>query len=317
MSTSSVAVREGSNVVQHPASSALAVGHGQASWTPQQLAALRQIGVEDADDGDLAVFLNYAQRTGLDPFARQIYMIGRQDRRSGRTKWTIQASIDGLRIVAQRSGEYAGQVGPEWCGPDGVWRDVWISSSAPVAARVGVLRRGFTAPLYAVALFNEYASFYNDKPTGLWGSKPAVMIAKCAEALALRKAFPMDLSGIYTAEEMSQADSPAPAAPPAVAAAAAPSGRDWLAEVEALTDLDALRGLYREVVASSEPVPVKEQVVAAVNARGAALKASEEAPQEPAEDVVDVEVVEEPARKAKSQRAQEQAAAAEASWEQQ
>src|SRR5690606_20748603 len=108
-----------SNVVQHP-SSALAVRNGQSGWTEQQLASLRQIGVEDAEDGDLAVFLNYAQRTGLDPFARQIYMIGRWDRQAGRKKWTIQASIDGLRIVAQRSGEYAGQVGPEWCGPDGV-----------------------------------------------------------------------------------------------------------------------------------------------------------------------------------------------------
>jgi len=274
-------------VTQHP-SSALAVTAGQADWNPRQLAALRQIGVEDADQGDLAVFLNFAQRTGLDPFARQIYMIGRYDRRSGRQKWTIQASIDGLRIVAQRSGEYAGQVGPEWCGPDGQWRDVWLKAEAPVAARVGVLRKGFAQPLYAVALFSEYFSEYQGKPSGLWGSKPAVMIAKCAEALALRKAFPMDLSGLYTAEEMAQADAPAAeraAVAPAVAQVTEP-GRDWLAEVDAMNDVDSLRALYAEAVDALTGAE-KTRVQAAITTRAELISGP------PADEVVDAEVVEE------------------------
>ena len=93
--------------------SALAVNGEQNFWDDQQLAALKQIGLANAPKAELAVFLHYSQRTGLDPFARQIYMIERGGR------YTIQASIDGLRIVAQRSGEYAGQVGPYWCGKDG------------------------------------------------------------------------------------------------------------------------------------------------------------------------------------------------------
>lgn len=184
---------------------ALAITEEQTEFTPTQRAALAQIGVEDASDGDLQVFLTYAQRTGLDPWARQLYMIGRWSKTG--TKYTIQASIDGLRIVAQRSGEYAGQVGPEWCGPDGVWRDVWLSDTPPSAARVGVLRRGWAQPQYAVAIFREYSGTTRDgNLTQMWQEKPAVMIAKCAEALALRKAFPHDLSGIYTADEMSKAD---------------------------------------------------------------------------------------------------------------
>ena len=73
---------------------ALAVSNDQKMWDEKQLAALKQLGLANAPKADLAVFLHYAQRTGLDPFARQLYMIERGGR------YTIQASIDGLRIVA-------------------------------------------------------------------------------------------------------------------------------------------------------------------------------------------------------------------------
>lgn len=176
---------------------ALAVSTDQEMWDDKQLAALKQLGLANAPKADLAVFLHYAQRTGLDPFARQLYMIERGGR------YTIQASIDGLRIVAQRSGEYAGQVGPYWCGDDGEWIDVWLETKPPVAAKVGVMRKGFNEPLWAVAKFDSY-----NANTPIWRKMPDTMIAKCAEALALRKAFPNDLSGIYTTEEMEQTEVP-------------------------------------------------------------------------------------------------------------
>lgn len=175
----------------------LAIKSDQEFWSNQQLAALKQLGLNNASNGDLAVFFHQAQKTGLDPFARQIYMIERGGR------YGIQTSIDGLRIVAQRSGEYAGQAGPYWCGEDGKWTDVWISKNPPYAAKVGVYRKGFSEPLYAVARWDSYA--VPNSP--MWRKMPDVMLAKCAESLALRKAFPNDLSGLYTDEEMSQADS--------------------------------------------------------------------------------------------------------------
>jgi len=188
-------------------SNALAVAPDQKYWDDTQLAALRQIGLSDAPAGDLALFLHYAQRTGLDPFSRQIYMIGRYDSRSGGNKYTIQSSIDGLRIIAQRSGEYAGQTQPLWCGPDGEWRDVWLEVQPPTAAKIGVYRQGFVEPLYAVATTASYMPQGKDgKPMGLWSKMPDVMLAKVAEALALRKAFPNDMSGLYSDDEMSQAD---------------------------------------------------------------------------------------------------------------
>jgi phage recombination protein Bet len=180
---------------------ALAITADQTNWSEVQVAALRQLGLGNSSPADLAVFFHQAKQTGLDPFSRQIYMI----ERAGRP--TIQASIDGLRITAQRSGEYAGQTAPMWCGDDGVWKDVWLSKTAPTAARVGVYRQGFVEPLYAVALLGSYMPTMKDgKPMGLWAKMPDVMLSKVAEALALRKAFPNDLSGIYSSEEMEQAD---------------------------------------------------------------------------------------------------------------
>jgi len=233
---------------------ALAVTNEQAFWHDKQIAALNQLGLQGAPKGDLAVFLHFAQRTGLDPFARQIYMINRGGR------YTIQASIDGLRIVAQRSGEYAGQVGPFWCGTDGEWTDVWLESTPPIASKVGVNRKGFTEPLWAVARFDSYCPLGKDnKPMGLWNKMADVMLAKCAESLALRKAFPNDLSGIYTAEEMEQADVSSQA--PVIATVELPAQqfvanddltvdlRKILDESDKCDSVEALRALYERHMA--------------------------------------------------------------------
>lgn len=177
-------------------STELALTDDQATWSETQVAALRQIGVSKASAGDLAVFFHQAKRTGLDPFTRQIYMIERGG------KQTIQTSIDGFRIIAQRSGNYGGQSAPQWCGPDGEWKDVWLDSKPPAAARIAVYYKDSPNPTWAVAKWDSYSNVSSP----IWKKMPDLMLAKCAEALALRKAFPNDLSGIYTAEEMDQAN---------------------------------------------------------------------------------------------------------------
>lgn len=180
-----------------PSSGALALRSDQQQWTDDQRAALAQIGVDKASPGDLAVFMHVAQRTGLDPFSRQLYMIERGG------KQTIQTGIDGFRVIAQRRPEYGGQLGPQWCGPDGVWLDFWAGPKPPVAARVGVVHREFDHPVWGIAVFAEFSV-----GNSMWRSKPAHMIAKCAEALALRRAFPHDLSGLMTPEEVDRDDLP-------------------------------------------------------------------------------------------------------------
>lgn len=165
----------------------------------------------------LDVFAVACNRTRLDPFAKQIYAISRWDSDLGRNKLTIQTGIDGFRIIAERTGKYGGRMPFEWCGPDGVWVDVWLKKEPPAAARARVIRKDWPEPLVAIARYSAYAQLKKDgSPTHMWKRMDAEQLAKCAEALGLRTAFPQELSGLYTDDEMDQTPEaePAPKAEP-------------------------------------------------------------------------------------------------------
>lgn len=238
-----------STVAVRQQGTALTIQEGQTEFSPGQVATLRQLGVEAAGREDLAIFFHQAVRTGLDPFARQIYMIGRNQKnqrtQQWETKYTIQTGIDGYRLIARRAADRAREtLGYEdtlWCGEDGQWRDVWLPSTPPAAAKATVVRAGqkFTA----TALWSEYVQTKKDGAVStMWAKMSSTMLAKCAEALALRKAFPQDLSGIYTAEEMAQADNQQPEPTPAPEPEPKPKqtrSRKPVTPIEAPTDLPA------------------------------------------------------------------------------
>lgn len=190
-----------------------AVSLNTIAFEPEQVELIKRTICKGATDDELSLFMGQCQRTGLDPFSRQIHAMKRWDPDTKSQVMVIQVGIDGFRVIADRhkdddgNHDYAGQLGPFWCGRDRVWHDVWIGPEEPTAARVGVLRKGCSEPFYGTAHYCEYVQTKRDgTPNSMWTKMVASQLAKCAEALALRKAFPNDLSGLYTPDEMGQAD---------------------------------------------------------------------------------------------------------------
>jgi phage recombination protein Bet len=199
-------------------------------WTPEQTQLISTTIAPGCSNDELRLFAYACQRTGLDPFSRQIYAI----KRGG--KLTIQVSIDGLRSIAERTGQLDGSQS-YWCGSDGVWVDVWLDSKPPAAAKTVIHRKGCAHPFSATARFADF-----NAGQGLWSKMPSVMIAKCSEAQALRRAFPADLSGVYSTDEMDQAVEPvtvttAPALPAKGDAKIFQAGKVAIAKADSIAKL--------------------------------------------------------------------------------
>ena len=199
-------------------------------WTPEQAQLISTTIVPGCSPDELKLFAYACQRTGLDPFSRQIYAI----KRGG--KMTISSGIDGLRSIAERTGQLDGS-SSYWCGEDGVWVDVWLSSKPPAAAKTIIHRKGCAHPFSATARFADF-----NAGQGLWSKMPSVMIAKCSEAQALRRAFPADLSGVYSTDEMDQAVEPvtvtaAPALPAKGDAKIFQAGKVAIAKADSIAKL--------------------------------------------------------------------------------
>jgi len=162
----------------------------------------------DLNEEEFQLFMHDCKRQGVHPLDRLIHPTIRTDRKTGVRKYTAITSIDLFRMRAEATGELAGNDDPVFSRKIG---------DAGFEAKVTVWRmvQGQRCPFTATARWSEY------KPPPpndfMWNTKPHVMLGKCAEALALRKAFPKQLGSLYVREEMEQAgvpgEHPAPEAP--------------------------------------------------------------------------------------------------------
>lgn len=192
----------------------------------------------------LRVFLHVCQKMDLDPWRKQAYLIARGE--SNKQKFTIQVGIDGYRTVAARTRLMIGAATWLWTGSDDdekswrfnestgvmqrVWYDEWPESRGYPGAAKAVIRHydalGREVVSDAVAHWGMYAPFYpktewvNNRKVyikdddgkdvlelgEMWAKGYHHMLAKCAEALVLRKVFPDEFAGTVTFEEMARAD---------------------------------------------------------------------------------------------------------------
>lgn len=173
--------------------------HHEPVFSPEQERMIRDSFMGGASKEEADVLLEIARARRLNPLLKQVHFVKRRDKKQNKDIWAVQVSIDGLRAIAERTGRYDGQDEAEY-GP-------FNSKGYPEWARVKVYRKDWSRPAVGTAYWAEYVQTnYEGQPTRFWDSMPRVMLAKCAESIAIRKAFPEDMSGLVTPEEMMQAD---------------------------------------------------------------------------------------------------------------
>lgn len=178
----------------------------QPFFNAEQLQMIRTSFLNGASDVESGVLLELARLRRLNPITRQIHFVKRWDGQKRCEVWAAQVGIDGFRAIAERTGLYDGQDEAEF---------EYDQKGGLKLARVRVYRKDWSRPAVGVAHYSEYVQLTKEgKPTHMWGSKAHVMLGKCAEAIALRKAFPEDTSGLYSPEDMPEAEAPRTVAPP-------------------------------------------------------------------------------------------------------
>lgn len=279
-SRTSVAVRNGALQPQGT-TTALAIRAGQEEFNEKQSAALVAMGVSPkATRAELAVFFHQCQRTQLDPFQKQIYLIHRRQKDGDRwvDKPTTQVGIDGFRVIrdriAKREGYRVEYEDTLWYTADGQAYDVWLWDEPPAACKVTVLVDGRRFP--SVLRFNEYCQ-RNAKTgdrTGKWRDAFAHQIEKCAEADALRRAFPHDMAGVILedAAPLDDPDAPASGAKRPTAAEIRQQRKPVQAKAEPV-DAEVVREEESPFTGQEPPAPdLPDGTPAAVTAQGKRLK---------------------------------------------
>lgn len=168
-------------------------------FTPEQRKIILDSFLNGASAAEAAVLMELAKIRRLNPITRQIHFVKRWNANRNCETWEAQVGIDGFRTIAERTGLYDGQDEAEFGYNQAGNQLVWC--------KVRVYRKDWSRPAVGLAHYAEYVQKKKDGAiTKMWAEKPHVMLAKCAEAIAFRRGFPDDTSGLYTAEEMPEVE---------------------------------------------------------------------------------------------------------------
>lgn len=208
-------------------------------YSAAQLDLIKRTVASDCNTQEFDLFAEVCRRVGLDPFRKQIYAVVYDKDKPDKRKMSIITGIDGFRAVAARNGDYRPDENEPEITYDAALKSADINPLGIVKAVVRAFKLapdGQWHPVVGVAHWDEFAPVseiweYDDakgkkQPTGKfalgkktnWRTMGRIMIAKTAEAQALRKGWPEDLSGIYAPEEMDRAGTEAVSASEAVEA---------------------------------------------------------------------------------------------------
>ncbi len=163
--------------------------------TPEQVELVKQTVAVGATDQELALYLYDCQRQCVHPLDRLLHFTVRKDQKGNR-KYTPVTSIDLMRTRAADSHAYAGSDDAVFAGTPG-------QKGFTATVTVWRMVKNQRCPFTATARWEEY--FPGEQQGFMWRKMPHTMLGKCAEALALRKAFPRQLAGLYAKEELDQA----------------------------------------------------------------------------------------------------------------
>jgi phage recombination protein Bet len=165
---------------------------GDVIITNEQIELIKKTVAKDATPQELQLYFYDCQRRGIHPLDRLLHFT----KRGG--KYTPIVSIDYMRSQAASTGEYAGSDDAQFVNEG--------TSDFQATVTVHRIVKGVRCPFTATARWSEYSV----ESSPMWKKMPYTMLSKCAEALALRKAFPQQIQGLYTREEMEQADNEPP-----------------------------------------------------------------------------------------------------------
>lgn len=180
------------------------------TWTGKQLSLIRQTVARDCNPAEFDMFVHTCRALRLDPLRRQAHAFVFSKNDAAKRQLTIVTSISGYRSIAERTGAYR---------PDDKAPRYEMGEKNADSNPLGIIRCEVTVykhshgewwPVVGEAWWDEYVPLYDGKidkfKTG-WTKMPRIMIAKCAEANALRKAWPDNFAGVHEESEVDRSHS--------------------------------------------------------------------------------------------------------------